>query len=156
MILKQQPGYYFAITMKLLILSDLMKWEALEKFAGQCLQRFPDSKEARQSLKIAKSKPKTKGEMLALKEPESHDGWITLSLDLYYEGDYKAMINACNKALEYDPNSYLAYNNICSAHIELEQWAKAIAACEKAVALKPDFENAVNNLKLAREKKGLN
>ena len=130
----------------------MQSWQELERFAKGVLKRFPKSKEAQQYLKIAKMKPKSKSELLALKKPETYGEWISLSLNYYYEGKYHEMIKACKQALVLNPKSHLAYNNLCSAYLEIEEWNKAIESCEKAVALKPDFEHAVNNLKLAREK----
>ena len=37
------------------------------------------------------------------------------------------------------PDSAVAYNNICSAYNQLQQWDKAIEACQQALAIDPDF-----------------
>lgn len=39
-----------------------------------------------------------------------------------------------------------AWNNIAAADEALHRWDEAIAAAEKAIALKPDFQLAKNNL----------
>ena len=42
---------------------------------------------------------------------------------------------------------------MCSAYNQLKMYDKAIEACNKAIAIKPDFELAKNNLKLAQTSK---
>ncbi len=80
------------------------------------------------------------------------DNYINLSLTQYNQKDYKGCIATCLKALELNPNSATAYNNICSAYNAMKQWKKASEACEKAVAINPNFERAKNNLKWAKSK----
>ena len=46
-----------------------------------------------------------------------------------------------------------AFNNICAAENALGRYADAIPACERALALKPDFPLARNNLAFARSKR---
>ncbi len=80
------------------------------------------------------------------------DNYINLSLTQYNQKNYKGCIATCLKALELNPNSAIAYNNICSAYNAMKQWKKASEACEKAVAINPNFERAKNNLKWAKSK----
>ena len=56
-------------------------------------------------------------------------------------------------ALVVDPSSAEAWNNIAAAHAGLHEWSLAIAAAQKAVALKPGFQLAKNNLAWARGEK---
>jgi len=44
----------------------------------------------------------------------------------------------------------VAYNNICAAYNQLQQWDQAIAACQRALVIQPDFELAKNNLAAAQ------
>ncbi|MBT8421085.1 MAG: tetratricopeptide repeat protein, partial [Gammaproteobacteria bacterium] len=47
---------------------------------------------------------------------ESASAYINLSLRYYNEGRWEECIDACIEALDLDPNSAVAYNNICSAY----------------------------------------
>jgi len=76
---------------------------------------------------------------------------IEQSMDAYRKKNYAECIAYCKKALQINPNSVIAYNNIGSAYNELEQWDKAVQALEKAVELSPDFTLAKNNLAWARK-----
>ena len=80
------------------------------------------------------------------------DNYINLSLTQYKQKDYDGCIASCRKALELDPQSAIAYNNICSAHNAMKNWQEAMKACEKALDIDPDFERAGNNLKWAKGK----
>ena len=57
------------------------------------------------------------------------------------------------KALELRPDYAAAYNNICSAYNELRQWDKAIAACSRALKIKPQYPLARGNLNWAVQQK---
>jgi lipoprotein NlpI len=54
--------------------------------------------------------------------------------------------------LKIRPDYAEAYNNICSAYIKLEEYEKAIEACNHALKIKPDYELAKNNLLIAQQK----
>jgi Flp pilus assembly protein TadD len=84
-----------------------------------------------------------------------HDAryWIYLSLTQYRQGQYLQAIESARKALILDPESADAYNNIGVAFSAMRQWDDAIRNLEKAVALKPDFQLAKNNLAWARAQK---
>ena len=79
------------------------------------------------------------------------ENYLELSLAYYYASEYEKCIEACEKALESDPEFALAYNNICSAYNKLEEWEKAIEACHKALKINPEFELAKGNLSWAEE-----
>lgn len=78
---------------------------------------------------------------------------LTRSLTLYQEKDYPASLQAATAAAKLDPNSAEAWNNIAAADASLQRWDAAIAAAQKAVALKPDFQLAKNNLAWALSEK---
>jgi hypothetical protein len=86
-------------------------------------------------------------------EPEpvarTHDAYIEMGLALHGAGLYEESLLAYRLAAQRDPTSALAYNNICSAHNMLRQWAEARPACEKALDLEPDFALAQENLRVA-------
>src|SRR5579859_2794780 len=50
-----------------------------------------------------------------------------------------------------DGNSALAWNNLCVAHTMQMDYDLAIAACNRALRLAPDFQLARNNLKWAED-----
>jgi Flp pilus assembly protein TadD len=77
------------------------------------------------------------------------DNFLELSLKLYREEKYTGCLEVCYKIIELDPNNATAYNNICSAFNELEEWEKAKSACEKALHIDPNFALARNNLSVA-------
>lgn len=83
------------------------------------------------------------------KNPSS-ENYLNLSLEYYYQEMYEDCIKACYKALEFDSQSAIAYNNICSAYNRLGDYEKAIEACNKALEINPNFERAKNNLNLAK------
>ena len=91
-----------------------------------------------------------KAEEFAASHPTA-GGYIQLSLSYYKEEMYLECIKACEKALELDPNSAIAYNNICSSYNAMQQWEKAALACSKAVKLDTSFQLAKNNLNWARQ-----
>ena len=85
----------------------------------------------------------------------SRDAFVALSYQYFRNRQYPESIVAARKALELDPNSAVAYNNICSAYAALGRWDDAIAAGRKALAIDPRFQLARNNLVWAlRQKAG--
>lgn len=84
--------------------------------------------------------------------PTAND-FINESLRLNRTGDYAASIVAARNALRLDPGSAEAWNNIAAANEALRRWDDAIAAAQKAISLKPDFQLAKNNLAWSRAQK---
>ena len=80
------------------------------------------------------------------------DDYINRSVEHYRAGEFRECIAMCEKALEIDPGSALAYNNIGTARVSLAEYDLAIAACKKALALAPDLEIAKNNLAWAQQR----
>lgn len=74
---------------------------------------------------------------------------LSLSLDSYNSGNYKKCIEYCEAALKLQPDFADAYNNMCAAYNNLQEWDKAIEAGKMAVKLKPDYQLAKNNLNWA-------
>jgi protein O-mannosyl-transferase len=89
---------------------------------------------------------------LAASQPNENN-YINLGLMYYNRVDYNKCIEVTKKALEYNPKSSLAYNNLCSAYNQLRMWDEAIAAGKKALEIKPDDQLAANNLKVAEDGK---
>ena len=82
---------------------------------------------------------------------KSYEDYINDGLAFYNAGDYQKSVEAAHSALQLQPNSALAYNNICAAYNQLQQWDQAIEACGRALAIQPDFKRARNNLRAAQE-----
>ena len=100
----------------------------------------------------------------AAKLPKRPDGpiaksateYINLSVQYYKDGEWEKCIESSIGALNINPSSALAYNNICSAYIQLKDFDRAILACNKALALRPDFPRARGNLNAAIKQKESN
>jgi tetratricopeptide (TPR) repeat protein len=73
-------------------------------------------------------------ELLAQRDP-STDNYQTLSLRYYRYGEYEKSVEAAQKALELNPASAAAWNNICVAYVKLADWDRAIGACRRALLL---------------------
>ncbi|WP_160115279.1 tetratricopeptide repeat protein [Bryocella elongata] len=78
---------------------------------------------------------------------------LARSLTLYQAKEYQASLQAATAAAKLEPGSAEAWNNIAAADASLRRWDAAIAAAQKAVALKPDFQLAKNNLAWALSEK---
>ena len=102
----------------------------------------PDSSLAKlqKTLDIAKANPNEKT-------------LIDLSLEFYKAARYKECVGAALKALQYNPNCYAAYNNICSSYNQLGLWDEAVVAGKKALEIVPGDQLATNNLKVSMEGK---
>ncbi|MFH0867427.1 MAG: tetratricopeptide repeat protein [Bacteroidota bacterium] len=85
---------------------------------------------------------------LATANPDETN-YINLSLEYFQNTMYNECVWAAQKALEYNVNSYIAYNNMCSAYNQLGMWDEAIAAGKNAIAVIPGAQLASNNLQLS-------
>ena len=72
-------------------------------------------------------------------QAKSYGDNIDHSLALYNAQEYQKSIETAQSALKLQPNSAIAYINICAAYNQLQQWDKAILACEKALAIDPEL-----------------
>lgn len=79
--------------------------------------------------------------------------WVNRSLALNQAGKYAESIRAAQAALKLDAASAEAWNNIAANYEAMKQWDEAIAAARKALALKPDFHLARNNLEWSTTQK---
>ncbi len=87
---------------------------------------------------------------LAMSTP-NETNYVNLSLQYFYVHNYVQCVEASKKALEYNPKSFVAYNNICSAYNNLGMWDKAIIAGKMALEIKPGNELATANLKVSTD-----
>ena len=77
-------------------------------------------------------------------------GFINLSLTYHVAGRFLDSVHAAQRALEIQPDSFVALNNMCAAFNSLEEWERAIVACTRALEIAPDFQRARNNLNVAQ------
>lgn len=79
--------------------------------------------------------------------PDQARTWQKLCSVLTVMGDREAAMQAVNKALEIDPSLVLAYNSRAMLKATLfNDWEGGLPDLEKAVALRPDFEEGHLNL----------
>ena len=107
--------------------------------------------ELREQLRLLGISPeeKLKAQLKLVASTPTADNYINLSLTQYQAKDFEGCIASCRKALELNPRSAIAYNNICSANNAMQNWKEAAIACEKALEIDSNFERARNNLNWA-------
>jgi tetratricopeptide (TPR) repeat protein len=100
---------------------------------------------ARQTLAIA---PDDTTALAALEEQKAQgaDYWIELSLKQYQQAQYTQAIGSARKALELNPNSAEAYNNIAASYGAMRRWPEALENVRRALQLNPNLQIAKNNL----------
>ena len=120
----------------------LEQYEQAIESCLKALERSPKFERARNNLEwifeIQAEKTPTAGVYLNLGEVR------------YWQGALDESIDASMLALELDPESAIAYNNLCAAHAAGGKWAEAIVECEMALAIDPDYELATSNLTWAQ------
>ena len=109
---------------------------------------------ANETLRLAPNDP-TAASILTHSSTQSCDYWLNVSLSEYQKKDYQASIDAAHRALQFNPTSELAYNNLGAAYAALAQWDLAIRNDQQALRLKPDFQLAKNNLAWALSQKSV-
>jgi tetratricopeptide (TPR) repeat protein len=72
--------------------------------------------------------------------------WIQMSLAQYQKQEFQQSIESAKKALEIDPRSAEAYNNIGAAYAEMGDLQNAAANEKKALEINPGLQIARNNL----------
>lgn len=77
--------------------------------------------------------------------------YLEISLIHYRNEDFLKAVDASKKAIEYKPESAVAYNNIGAAYNKIGEYDKAIEALNKALEINPGFQRAKNNLQEARK-----
>ncbi|HTF05193.1 MAG TPA: tetratricopeptide repeat protein [Bacteroidia bacterium] len=89
----------------------------------------------------------------ATKTNPTYDNWIQLSLEWYNVSNFRKSKEAAEEAVKVNPNDATGWNNICAASNHLGEFDRGIEAGKKALALRPDWELAQNNLKEAERLK---
>jgi protein O-mannosyl-transferase len=86
---------------------------------------------------------------------KSYEEYINDSLAFYNAGEYQKSVEAGQTALQLQPRSAVAYNNICAAYNQLKQFDKAVEACAQALLIQPDFALAKGNALQAAQGAGM-
>jgi tetratricopeptide (TPR) repeat protein len=107
--------------------------------AIETLQVAPDDAIAQQTLMHP---PAAQPQVLAV----DVSALINESLQLNHAGKIEESLAVATKAAELNPQAAEAWNNIAADDEALHRWDPAIAAAKKAIALRPDFQLAKNNL----------
>jgi tetratricopeptide (TPR) repeat protein len=100
---------------------------------------------ALQTLAMAPNDPVA---LAALRGPTTKDAnyWVEVSLTQYQQAQYNQAIDSARKALELNPNSAEAYNNIAASYGAMQEWGEAIENVRHALVLNPGLQIAKNNL----------
>ena len=133
------------------VLEDQQNWADVERVAGAVLARFPSdatAQAAQQAIaRVRETVTRREGEAKA--HPD-RDHLLDLSLAYFWIGRFADSLETAAKARDLDPQSAAAWNNIGASAAALKQWDLALQADQHAVALRPDWILAQNNLAFAR------
>lgn len=89
----------------------------------------------------------------AAAENPTFDNLVNLSMAYINNQMPGKSINHLMKAIELNPKSAVAYNNLGVAYTMLQQYQNGIDACTKALEIDPSFQLAKNNLKWASDER---
>jgi tetratricopeptide (TPR) repeat protein len=89
----------------------------------------------------------------AAKTNPTFDNYISLSNAYINSNMPGKSVDPLMKAIEMNPKSAIAYNNLGVAYTMLQQYTKGIEACSKALAIDSSFQLAKNNLNWANSEK---
>ncbi len=144
---------YYAI---MEIYYDEQEWIKLKNIANAVLDIQSSDAIATNYLQMSDGK-KSKIEVAEenAKINPSPQNFLNLSLLYYNNHEFQKCIGACKEAIRLKKDYAAAFNNICSACIQLGEWDKAIENCKKAIEIQADFQLAKNNLTEAKRKKML-
>jgi tetratricopeptide (TPR) repeat protein len=124
--------------------------EEARLFAERAVELSPADADARSLLNDLVMRPVPP--MPTAPAPETPEQWLTLSLAQYRAQRYDDCIASGQHALQLRPAYAEAFNNICAANNALGRYAAAAEACERAIAIKPDYPLARNNLAIAKSR----
>lgn len=142
--------YYYAR-----YLADQKKFYDANKLLKKSLSISPNHYQSQVLLGNIKSKiispeQEIKNIISKIKAKPSVANYFELSLKYYDFKQYEKSIKASFEILKIDPKNADAYNNICASYNHLKKWELGATACEKAIAINPDFQLAKNNLNWAK------
>jgi len=123
--------------------AGLHQWDEAIRNEREALHLDPNLQIAQNNLNTYL---KAADEPASTQPAKTADDYLNDSLALNQAGKFEDSITAARKALQLDPHSAGAWNNIAAGYEALHRWDDAIAAANKAIALQPDFQLAKNNL----------
>jgi tetratricopeptide (TPR) repeat protein len=127
------------------------------KAGQQALKINPNYQLAKNNLNDGLArKAKVEAILTVIKKQPTEANYITLSLVYYNLGSFQKCADAAQKALECNPKSSAAFNNICSAYNMLKLWDKAIEAGENGLKIDPNNQLLKNNLEVSKKGKAGN
>ncbi|WP_298548068.1 tetratricopeptide repeat protein [uncultured Aquimarina sp.] len=92
----------------------------------------------------------TRLEQRLAKNPNAPE-FVQLSLLYFKKGDYFKSIEASLKAIKLNSSNIIAYNNLGASYNTLLMYDKAKEALGIALLIDPDFDLALNNMKIAEQ-----
>jgi len=145
------PGFSESRYLLMKIYARQNDWKSLRQLVEDTLSRSPEDAVALSYREMALNwqNPLASWEIAASNNP-SAENYVWLSLAYYRNDLFDKCIEAAQQALRFDPKCAEAYNNICSAYIQLGDKSMAVQACKSALEIHPDFELARNNLNVAQ------
>ena len=117
-------------------------------FANRAVELSPADADARNLLTDLMTRPAAT--IPTGPTPNTPEQWVMLSLEQYQARRYEDCIKSSERALQLRPAYAEAFNSICAAHNALGNYAAAADACERALALAPNYVLARHNLAVAR------
>ncbi|WP_074408351.1 tetratricopeptide repeat protein [Aquimarina megaterium] len=127
--------------------NNLLMYHEAKIACEKSLSIQPETSLTKNNLSVSlKGVDRRKNKKLALRE------YLSLSYNYYKLGYFDKCIEVSMELLELEPNSVVAYNNICSSYIALGGYEKAIEACNKALEIDPNHQLVKNNLNWAKSK----
>jgi tetratricopeptide (TPR) repeat protein len=123
----------------------MQRWDEAVQNERQALKLNPNLAVAQNNLKLYLQHKVSDSPAI----PPSTDELSSLineSLRLNQQGNFADSLAVATEAAKQYPDSPEAWNNIAANDEALHRWDAAIAAAQKAVALRPDFQLAKNNL----------
>ncbi len=148
------PEYIYSFYLLMEIYTAQYDWDRLTKVVDKTLSIFPKDGNSLYYQKVAQKKM-TKLDIVRenAKNNPSVNNYVDLSLEYYYEAYFDSCIYASKKVLDIDPNNVSAYNNICAANNQMQNWDASIAAAKEGLLINPDNQLLKNNLAIAVEAK---
>ncbi|WP_108808392.1 tetratricopeptide repeat protein [Aquimarina spinulae] len=127
--------------------NNLLMYHEAKIACEKSLSIQPETSLTKNNLSVSlKGVDRRKNKKLTLRE------YLSLSYNYYKLGYFDKCIEVSMELLELEPNSVVAYNNICSSYIALGGYEKAIEACNKALEIDPNHQLVKNNLNWAKSK----
>jgi uncharacterized protein (TIGR02996 family) len=125
----------------------MQQWDEAIRNEREALRLNPDLQLARNNLNwyLGQSAAVRAGSSAKTARPTAA-AFINESLRLNQAGRYAESIRAADKALQLNPDSAEEWNNIAADNEALHRWDDAIAAAQRAISLKPNYQLAKNNL----------